>query len=84
MNDAISKAKARFDAVVAKGPNRMASGSDDTCLILWNPDLPKPVIAKMTGHNAVINEVRFSPDGRLIASVAYDRAVKIWNSETGQ
>ena len=44
VKDAIAKAKARFDAVVAMGPNRMTSGSDDTCLILWNPDLPKPLI----------------------------------------
>jgi ribosome assembly protein 4 len=84
IGDAIAKAQIRYQAVVNAGQDRLVTGSDDTCLILWNPGAKKPVIAKMTGHNAVINEVKFSPDGRLIASVAYDRAVKIWSGDQGQ
>ena len=36
------------------------------------------------GHQALINQVSFSPDGRLIASAAFDKSVKIWNGDTGK
>ena len=36
------------------------------------------------GHQALINQVSFSPDGRLIASAAFDKSVKIWNGDNGK
>lgn len=37
----------------------------------------------MTGHQQLINDVKFSPDGRVIASASFDKSIKLWESNTG-
>ncbi|XP_047141942.1 notchless protein homolog 1 isoform X1 [Hydra vulgaris] len=70
----------------AKGvkPEILVSGSDDFTLFLWQPSESKKEIARMTGHQALINTVQFSPDGRLIASGSFDKSVKLWDGCTGK
>lgn len=60
------------------------SGSDDFTLFLWNPAEEKKPVARMTGHQALVNEVLFSPDTRLLASASFDKSVKIWDGRTGK
>lgn len=38
----------------------------------------------MTGHQQLINDVKFSPDGRVIASASFDKSIKLWESTTGK
>ena len=40
-------------------------------------------IARMTGHQQLVNDVKFSPDSRLIASASFDKSIKIWDGKTG-
>uniref|UniRef100_A0A3B3CDK6 Notchless protein homolog 1 n=1 Tax=Oryzias melastigma TaxID=30732 RepID=A0A3B3CDK6_ORYME len=65
-------------------PERLVSGSDDFTLFLWNPAADKKPLARMTGHSALVNEVLFSPDTRLLASASFDKSVKIWDGRTGK
>lgn len=65
-------------------PERLVSGSDDFTLFLWQPENEKQPIARMTGHQQLINEVLFSPDARLIASASFDKSVKLWDGKTGK
>lgn len=60
------------------------SGSDDFTLFLWNPAEEKKPVARMTGHQALVNEVLFSPDTRLLASASFDKSIKIWDGKTGK
>eukprot|EP00794_Sanderia_malayensis_P014103 gene14103-15576_t len=73
----------RFNIAKGPGPEKLVSGSDDFTLFLWEPEDNKKPIARMTGHQALINEVMFSPDGRLIASGSFDKSVKIWDGKIG-
>ncbi|XP_068946040.1 notchless protein homolog 1 isoform X2 [Petaurus breviceps papuanus] len=66
------------------GPERLVSGSDDFTLFLWSPSEDKKPLQRMLGHQALINQVLFSPDARIIASASFDKSVKLWEGKTGK
>lgn len=88
-------AKARYDALLKTTPELLISGSDDHTLFLWSPfpssspsstpqqSVTKP-IGRLTGHQRQISHVVFSPDGRWVASAAWDNSVRIWEGRTGK
>uniref|UniRef100_A0A673K7G3 Notchless protein homolog 1 n=1 Tax=Sinocyclocheilus rhinocerous TaxID=307959 RepID=A0A673K7G3_9TELE len=78
------KALKRYNSVRGEGHERLVSGSDDFTMFLWNPAEEKKPVARLTGHQALVNEVLFSPDTRLIASASFDKSIKIWDGKTGK
>ncbi|KAF7256642.1 hypothetical protein EG68_06035 [Paragonimus skrjabini miyazakii] len=74
-----------YQKMKGSGPERLVAGSDDNTLSLWQPEVEKkPLAPRMVGHQGVVNDVKFSPDARLIASASFDHSVKIWDGFTGQ
>eukprot|EP00069_Balaena_mysticetus_P020514 bmy_02909T0 len=67
------RALSRYNLVRGQGPERLVSGSDDFTLFLWSPAEDKKPLARMTGHQALINQVLFSADSRIIASASFDK-----------
>jgi len=83
-DDALKLSLDRYTAAKGSRPETLVSGSDDFTLFLWHPAESKTSVARMTGHQALINQVQFSPDGRLIASASFDKSIKLWNGVDGK
>ncbi|KAN0122087.1 prolyl oligopeptidase-like protein [Hyaloscypha variabilis] len=78
------------------GRNRSRSSSIDSHRSSHSsPDAPSPPVYKplklnykqkfiLKGHRKGVAQVRFSPDGRWIASCSADSTIKIWDAETGK
>lgn len=74
----------RYNNFTKGEPEILISGSDDFTLFMWKPEKDKKHINRMTGHQNLINDVKFSPDMRLVASASFDKSVKIWQGTTGK
>lgn len=74
-----------FEKYTSSQGERLVSSSDDFTMILWtNPAVNTDLHVRMTGHQALVTQSVFSPDGRWIASCSFDKSIKLWDALTGQ
>ena len=73
--------------VYSRDGTRIAAAGGDTqhpIAVIWDAANGKVLLSGSFGHTNALNAIAFSPDGLLVATVADDQKVKIWNSSTGQ
>ncbi|XP_059735752.1 POC1 centriolar protein homolog A isoform X1 [Bos taurus] len=56
---------------------QLASGSMDSCLMVWHMK-PQTRAYRFAGHKDAVTCVNFSPSGHLLASGSRDKTVRIW------
>jgi WD40 repeat protein/serine/threonine protein kinase len=69
-------------AIDPKG--RLASGADDGVIRLWQDPTGADPPRKLQGHIGAVWGVRFSPDGKVLATGGKDRTVRLWEPQTGR
>ena len=57
---------------------RIASGSGDTTVRLWDADTGAAIGDPLTGHTDAVESVAFDPDGTRIVSAAADKTLRQW------
>ncbi|EDR00706.1 uncharacterized protein LACBIDRAFT_395936 [Laccaria bicolor S238N-H82] len=62
---------------------RIASGSNDRTVRIWDAETGKPVGEPFQGHGRIMS-VAFSPDGKHVVSGSVDQTVNIWDVGTGK
>ncbi len=61
---------------------RLASGSPDTTVRLWNMTGDRDSML-LQQHTGATNVLAFSPDGKTLASGSTDKTVQLWDTTTG-
>jgi WD40 repeat protein len=62
---------------------RLASGSSDNTVKLWEPSSGR-ALNTLSGHDNSVNSVAWSPDGTRLASGSGDKTVKLWEPSSGR
>ncbi len=82
----------RWSLDLPRDPSSLAVRPDGTLLaiageggaIALRRTANQTLVRVLEGHTALVNSVRFSPDGKLLASGSWDQTVRIWNVESGE
>jgi WD40 repeat protein len=72
-----------WSVAFARDGKRVASGSADTFIRIWDTTGVEPMQLQLCGHTNVVASVAFSPDGERVVSGSFDKTVRIWVAATG-
>jgi WD40 repeat protein/serine/threonine protein kinase len=61
---------------------RLVAASEENTVRIWNVEDGK-LLHTLQGHTDRVNRFVFSPDSRMLASLASDDTIRLWNTESG-
>lgn len=62
----------------------LLSASMDCRIKLWEVYNERRLLRTYFGHRQAVRDINFNNSGKLFLSAAYDRYIKLWDTETGQ
>jgi WD40 repeat protein len=63
---------------------RIASGSSDMTIRLWDITTGNPIGEPWIGHQGDVTSIAFSPDGKRVVSAAGDSTIRFWDPRSGR
>ncbi|KAL5531874.1 hypothetical protein ACEPAF_5437 [Sanghuangporus sanghuang] len=73
-----------YSVVFSPDGKRIASGSADRTVRIWDADSGEVVSGPFEGHADSVNSVAFSPDGKRVASGSQDSTIRVWDADNGE
>jgi WD40 repeat protein len=73
-----------FSLAFSPDQSRIASGSADQTIRIWDAETGEAVGTPLKGHTSTVISVAFSPEGNRIVSSSWDQTIRIWHAEAGE
>ena len=64
-------------------PNLVLSAGADSKMVVWSVNSPRQAMRSYQAHTKSVSDVDFAPDGDRFVSCAYDRTLKLMDTESG-
>ena len=74
-----------YSVAISPNNSEYAVANADNEIQIWrNSDNKQELIRTFSGHNKTISQIKYSPDGKILATAGWDNTVKLWNLKTGK
>lgn len=69
---------------ISRDNTRVAAGSNEGSVLVWNLATGQPVLGPFPAHGAAVNHVEYTSDGRTLLTTANAGGLRLWNAANGR